>query len=153
LTAEQRFAHSFCRQGEPFMRTLSTCAVVASSILVVVAACQPKQDDAPAPGYGYPPGQAPPPGYTPPGQAPAPQYAPTAAPPATVAPTPGPVASGEMAVPGPIAFQCKDDVPCGTHHCNLKYGKCAFPCQSAADCLSPNSCMTGFCVPAPPAAH
>jgi hypothetical protein len=44
-------------------------------------------------------------------------------------------------------------VPCGTHHCNLQYGKCAFPCQSAVDCLSPNSCVAGLCVPAPPQAH
>ena len=138
------------------MRTLPTCAALASTILVVVAACQPKQDDAPAPGYGYPQGQ-PPPGYPPPGQtAPAPYGGvPTAAPPATMAPTaaPPPAGSGQMAVPGPIAFQCKDDVPCGTHHCNLQYGKCAFPCQSAADCLSPNSCMAGLCVPAPPTGH
>jgi len=68
--------------------------------------------------------------------------------------TPMPAGSGQMAVPGPIAFQCKDDVPCGTHHCNLQYGKCAFPCQSATDCLQPNTCNLGFCVPLPaPAAH
>jgi hypothetical protein len=52
-----------------------------------------------------------------------------------------------MAVPGAIAFQCHDDVPCGTHHCNVQYGKCAFPCQSAADCIAPNACMAGFCAP------
>jgi hypothetical protein len=137
------------------MRTLSTCAAMASTILVVVAACQPKQDATGQPGYGYPPGQAPA-GYPPPGQAPPPGYgygAPTAAPTAMPAPTAAPTGSGQMAVPGPIAFQCKDDVPCGTHHCNLQYGKCAFPCQSAADCLSPNSCMAGLCVPAPGGGH
>ncbi|HEY1694360.1 MAG TPA: hypothetical protein VGG39_19460 [Polyangiaceae bacterium] len=134
------------------MRTLSTLAAVSSAIFVVVAACQPKQDA--QPGYGYPQGGGAPGAY-PTGQAPPPQYgygAPTAAPPATApgpVPTAAPAGSGAMAVPGPIAFQCKDDVPCGTHHCNLQYGKCAFPCQSAVDCLNPNSCVAGFCVPAP----
>ena len=60
--------------------------------------------------------------------------------------------SGQMAVPGPVAFQCTNDVPCGTHHCNVQYGKCAFPCQTAADCISPNSCMMGLCVPQMPQA-
>jgi hypothetical protein len=136
------------------MRTLSTCASVAF-LFVVVAACQPKTQDTmppngmPPAGYPtYPPGQAPP-GYPtaqmPPGYpAPAPTVAPGVA--------PAPTASGQMAVPGPIAFPCTDDVPCGTHHCNLTYKKCAFPCQSAADCLQPNSCLAGFCVPVPPPA-
>jgi hypothetical protein len=65
------------------------------------------------------------------------------------APTAAP-AGGQMAVPGAVAFSCQNDVPCGTHHCNTQYGKCAFPCQSAADCISPNTCMLGLCVPAPP---
>ena len=139
------------------MRTLSTCASVAS-LFVVAAACQPRNQDAappngmpPAGTTAYPMGQ-PPPGY-PPAQAPPAAYPgaalPTAAPGTPAAPT----GSGPMAVPGPIAFQCKDDVPCGTHHCNLQYGKCAFPCQSAADCLQPNSCLAGFCVPMPPPTH
>ena len=58
-----------------------------------------------------------------------------------------------MAVPGPVAFQCQNDVPCGTHHCNVQYGKCAFPCQTNVDCITPNSCIMGLCVPAPPQAH
>jgi hypothetical protein len=136
------------------MRVLTHCATAASAILVVVAACQPKQDATGQPGYGYPPGQQPPPGYgAPPGQAPPPGYGYGAppAPPPTGAPPPAapPAGSAQMAVPGPIAFQCHDDVPCGTHHCNLQYGKCAFPCQSAADCLNPNTCIAGLCVPAP----
>jgi hypothetical protein len=137
---------------EIFMRALATCATLASMIGLVVAACQPRQDDQPA-GYpqGTPPGYPPPTataGYPPPGYPP-----PTATAPTGMPPTPAPTGSGTMAVPGPIAFQCKDDVPCGTHHCNLQYGKCAFPCQSAVDCLSPNSCVAGLCVPAPPTAH
>jgi hypothetical protein len=58
-----------------------------------------------------------------------------------------------MATPGPLAFSCQNDVPCGTHHCNMQYGKCAFPCQSANDCIPPNTCMAGLCIPAPPQAH
>ena len=140
------------------LRTLSTCAALAT-VFVVVTACQPRTQDgmppngAPPTGYpGYPPGQTPP-GYPPPGQNPG--YPPpgTTAPTAMPGTTPMPAGSGQMAVPGPIAFQCKDDVPCGTHHCNLQYGKCAFPCQSAADCLSPNSCMAGLCVRMPAASH
>jgi hypothetical protein len=58
--------------------------------------------------------------------------------------------STQLAVPGPVAFECQNDVPCGMHHCNAAYGKCAFPCQSNADCIEPNQCMAGLCVPAPP---
>jgi hypothetical protein len=142
---------------ETFMKALCTCATLASILGLLVAACQPKQDDVQT-GYpgGYPPGQTPPgyppatatAGYPPPGYPP-----PTATAPAGMPPSPAPTGSGTMAVPGPIAFQCKDDVPCGTHHCNLQYGKCAFPCQSAVDCLAPNQCVAGLCVPAPPQAH
>jgi hypothetical protein len=158
------------------MRTLSTCRAVAPFFLLSLfaAACAPKNqadyNTQPAPattaaGYpGYPPGTAPP-GYPPP-QAQNPQgypppaqtYAPYPAAPPPVAqpmpaPAPAPAASGQMAVPGPIAFQCQNDVPCGTHHCNMQYGKCAFPCQSVADCLAPNQCIAGLCVPIPPQQH
>jgi hypothetical protein len=138
------------------MRTLSIGASVAS-LFVIVTACQPKTQDnlppngMPPAGYTAYPTAQPPPGYPAP-QTPPAAYPGPAIPPATPGPTPAPSGSGQMAVPGPIAFQCKDDVPCGTHHCNLQYGKCAFPCQSIADCLQPNSCMAGFCVPMPPAA-
>ncbi|MDP9002654.1 MAG: hypothetical protein M3O46_21400 [Myxococcota bacterium] len=151
------------------MRTLVTCTAVAT-IFVVLVACAKKQDDTQPPATaptaaGYPPQGYPPPQPTYgqqqqpyPNQYPAPTAAyaqpgaqPTAAPPAPVAaPTGTPAAPGQMAVPGPIAFQCQNDVPCGTHHCNVQYGKCAFPCQSAADCITPNQCMAGLCVPAPP---
>ena len=140
------------------LRTLLPCAVVAC-VLVVAAACQPRNQDAAPPngmpptGYpAYPPGQTPPAGY-PPGQVPPGYPPPGTTPPVATGTIPMPAGSGQMAVPGPIAFQCKDDVPCGTHHCNLQYGKCAFPCASAADCLSPNSCMLGLCVPQPAASH
>jgi hypothetical protein len=153
----------------PRMAKLSTCISVASFVLVCAAACGPKSPDntqpnaaATATGYpGYPPpqqGYPPPQGqYPPAGQYPAPTatYGQYPAPPATAQPMPtaAPATSGQMAVPGPIAFQCQNDVPCGTHHCNVQYGKCAFPCQSAVDCISPNQCIAGLCVPAPPQAH
>jgi hypothetical protein len=146
------------------MRTISTCAVVAS-VFVVFAACGPKQDASQQPPtaptgtapYGYPqqPG-AYPQGYPqpaatyqqPPG---APTGYPTApAPMPTAAPTAP--AGGQMAVPGPVAFQCTNDVPCGTHHCNTQYGKCAFPCQTNVDCITPNACVMGLCVPQMPQA-
>jgi hypothetical protein len=146
------------------MRTLLTGTVALASLFVVVAACKKQDDTQPsnvAPtataGYpGYPPpqgtyGQYPQPAPTY-GQYPQqPQPMPTAPVPA---PAPAPAAApGQMAVPGPVAFTCQNDVPCGTHHCNVQYGKCAFPCQSAADCITPNTCVMGLCVPAPPQAH
>jgi hypothetical protein len=151
------------------MRTLSTCAV-AASVLVILGACggnkQPDANTAQYPQGQYPPGQYPqgqyPQGQYPQGQYPQGQYPqgqptaypqPTAPAPQPTAPQPQPAASGQMAVPGPIAFSCQNDVPCGTHHCNTQYGKCAFPCQSAVDCIAPNTCMAGLCVPAPPQSH
>jgi hypothetical protein len=80
------------------------------------------------------------------GQSPAPPAA-TQSP--APAPMPSPAAPGQMAAPGALASQCQNDLPCGTHRCNVAYGKCAFPCQTNVDCLAPNTCMTGFCVPAP----
>jgi len=142
------------------MRTLSTCAV-AASVFVIVAACQPKNQDSgmpppsgmPPTGYpAYPPGQAPA-GYPPGGQAGPPGYPAPGTTPPTATPAPGPAASGQMATPGPLAFACKDDVPCGTHRCNVPAGKCAFPCASAVDCLPPNQCSFGLCVPLPAASH
>jgi hypothetical protein len=154
------------------MRTISTCTAVAT-LFVVFAACGPKQDPnatAQQPGayptatgtvpYGYPqqPGAYPTAtGTAPYGYPQQPQTPPGAYPTATAAPTAAPAASGQMAVPGPVAFTCTNDIPCGTHHCNTQYGKCAFPCQSNTDCISPNACVMGLCVPqmpgAAPASH
>ena len=137
------------------MRPLSICTGVAF-VLVVAAGCQPKNQDvgmpngAPPTGYpAYPPGQVPPQGYPPagypPGQTPPPGVAtaPTGMPGMPPATTPVPAGSGQMAVPGPLALQCKDDVPCITHRCNVQYGKCAIPCQSNVDCLSPTPACPG----------
>ena len=155
------------------MRALLTCFAVASGV-VIVGACLPptrNQNDPanaqasassmyanypPPAGGQYPAGypQQPYPNAYPPPQG---TYA-QPYPPPTVPPTAGPVPTapatgGAMATPGPLAFQCQNDVPCGTHHCNTQYGKCAFPCQSATDCIAPNQCMAGLCVPAPPQQH
>jgi hypothetical protein len=143
------------------MRTLFTCTAVASLIVVVTACGSKNQQTQPAttPTAGYPPGQYPP-GQYPQGQYPgayptatAPYAAPGQAPTAAPGTVPGTAPTGQMAVPGPLAFTCQNDVPCGTHHCNTQYGKCAFPCQSANDCIAPNQCLAGLCVPAPPSGH
>jgi hypothetical protein len=148
------------------MRTLSICVGAASAIMLVVA-CGPKTPPAgTAPTATAYPGYPPPGGQYPqqPGAYPGAPGAPGAAPGyATAAPgqmppgqpgAPGaPTAAAPMATPGPLAFACQNDVPCGTHHCNTQYGKCAFPCQSAADCIQPNQCMAGLCVPLPPQPH
>jgi hypothetical protein len=144
------------------MRTLSIC-VAAASIALVVSACGSKNQQQPgtaptATGYpGYPPpgGQYPPQGGAYPGAAPTATYGgyPGAAPTGPAPVGPAPTGTAPMATPGPLAFSCQNDVPCGTHHCNTQYGKCAFPCQSAADCIPPNQCMAGLCVPAPPSGH
>ena len=155
------------------MRILRSFAAVGT-LLVVVGACKKQDDTQPSnvaptgsaayPGQAYPPGYPPQQGYgqypqqQPYGQQPAPGYGqyPQQPQPMPTAPAPGPTAAppagGQMAVPGPVAFTCTNDVPCGTHHCNTQYGKCAFPCQSAVDCIQPNTCMMGLCVPAPPGA-
>src|SRR5258708_7774816 len=149
------------------MRMLRTSAALGS-LFVIVAGCK-KQDDT-QPVSGAPTASAAYPGYPPPqgayGQYPQQQPYPQAAPgygqyptqpqPGATAPLPAataaPPAAGQMAVPGPVAFQCTNDVPCGMHHCNTQYGKCAFPCQSAVDCIAPNQCMMGLCVPQMPGA-
>lgn len=158
------------------MRMLSI-TVAATGLIVIAGACK-RQDDtqqpasAPAAPYygqapGYPApqpqgayGQVPapyptatygaPPAAPPPAQPPSPAPAPTVA---TAPAPPAPTGAGQMAVPGPVAFQCQNDLPCGTHHCNVQYGKCAFPCQTNVDCIAPNTCVMGLCVPAPPAQH
>jgi hypothetical protein len=139
------------------MRNIATAVAVIG--IIVVAACGNK-DATPAPtaptAGGYPPGQYPPPG-TPGYPPPAPGYPPTAAqpgypPPPGPTPPPGPApgpAPAAMSVPGPLAAPCNaDGASCGTHHCNTQYQKCAFPCQNAdADCIAPNGCVLGLCVP------
>lgn len=94
----------------------------------------------PAPGYPQPAPPQPGPGY-PPQPAPAPAPAP--------APTPPPAASAAapMSTPGLLALPCQSDAICGMHHCNTQYGKCAFPCQTPADCINNGQCVMGVCLP------
>jgi hypothetical protein len=151
------------------MRALATAFAVTISFPPVVACGNSDatpQPTAPTAGYGaYPPGypaqgQPPPPqGYPPasypPGYGPAaPQYTAAAPapyapppPPAPVAPYPAaPAATATMSTPGLLALPCQSDAICGLHHCNTQYGKCAFPCQTAVDCVS-NNCIMGVCLP------
>jgi len=105
------------------------------------ATAAPQYAPAPAPAPAYPtpypaPAPAPAPVYT---AQPAPTYAP--------APAPAPATTGTMATPGLLALPCSSDTACGLHHCNTQYSKCAFPCQTAADCVGSNQCVMGVCVP------
>src|SRR5260370_24627997 len=144
------------------MRTLLICTT-ALVLPGVVGGCK-KEDEtpttaAPSAAVAYPVSQTsgsrqPPDGRTP-ASAPATDSQslapPVATQPPTRAPSPMPrsAAPGQMAVPGPLASTCQNDVPCGTHYCNMAYGKCAFPSQTHVDCLAPNAFITGFFVPAP----
>lgn len=82
------------------------------------------------PGYGQQPQQ---PGY---GQQP------------TTTPQPTATATGGMSTPSPMAFPCQNDAACLTHKCNTAVGRCAWPCQSNADCTPGNTCAPPACVPA-----
>ena len=64
-------------------------------------------------------------------------------------PAPAPATASTMAVPGPLALPCQSDSACIMGRCNTQYQKCAFPCQSAADCAAGASCnaMSGLCLP------
>ena len=59
-----------------------------------------------------------------------------------------------LSVPGPAAFPCSNDSSCGTHKCNTRYGKCAWPCASDFDCRPGSVCFLASpqlatCVPTP----
>jgi hypothetical protein len=152
------------------VRTLGSLSLVA--VCFVAFACAPKTTSPTAtpgaaasayPGYGQPgapagypqagapagyPQQGAPAGYP---QQGAPAGYPQQAAPGTVpAPMPGAASSAApLATPGPLALPCTSDSACGLAHCNTQYGKCAFPCQQATDCISGATCntMTGLCLP------
>ncbi|HWO12163.1 MAG TPA: caspase family protein [Polyangiaceae bacterium] len=44
-------------------------------------------------------------------------------------------------------FPCKNDAQCLSHRCNVAYGRCAWPCQSDADCQPGYTCAAPTCVP------
>jgi hypothetical protein len=111
------------------------------------ATAPPQPDPAPTYAPAPAPTYAPQPVYT---AQPTPTYAPPAPAPAPApppAPAPGPAASGQMATPGLLALPCQSDAICGWYHCNVQAGKCASPCQSAVDCVAPNQCVMGACLP------
>jgi hypothetical protein len=120
------------------MRRILAAVVGIVSVVALSAAC--KKDD-PPPAQPVPYAQ---PGYN---------TAPTAtAPPTATIAQPVP---GQMSVPGPTALACSNDSQCMTHHCNTQYGKCAFPCQSDADCIQGAACFVAggpaaACLPKPP---
>ncbi|MDF2693654.1 MAG: hypothetical protein K0S65_2037 [Labilithrix sp.] len=137
------------------MARISLAAFGVVSVVALVVAC--KKDEpppaAPAPGQqpygqpqpGYPqPGQ---PGYPPPGQALPAQTG-----------QPGAPVPGQMSTPGPTALACQNDSQCMTHRCNVQFQKCAFPCQSDADCIQGTTCFVAggpaaACLPKPPGAQ
>ena len=134
------------------LKTLAVFFQVALSTLVLSSAfvaCKseepPQQGGYPQQGqpagYGQPPAQ---PGYAQPAPtAPAPAAAPAAVPaPAAAAP-----AGAPLSTPGPLALPCSSDANCATHHCNTQFGKCVFPCLNDGDCIAPNRCMAGACLP------
>ena len=88
-------------------------------------------------GYGQPPAQ---PGYAAPAPTPAPAPAPAPAAPAAAV-------AGPLSTPGPLALPCTSDANCATHHCNPQFGKCVFPCLNDNDCIAPNHCVSGACLP------
>jgi hypothetical protein len=91
------------------------------------------------PGYGQQPGYGTQPGY---GQQPAPGYG------QQPAPQPAPTATGTMSTPAAMAFPCQTDATCLSHRCNTQVGRCAWPCQSNADCNPGFQCVSPACVPA-----
>jgi hypothetical protein len=65
-----------------------------------------------------------------------------------------PATASTTSQPSPMAFPCQTDDACVTHRCNTQVGRCAWPCQSEADCRPGNQCISPACVPttvAPPA--
>lgn len=95
----------------------------------------------PQAGYGQPAPAAVPAGTTPVATTPAPAAVPATTPAA---------AGATLSAPGPLALPCTSDAQCATAHCNTQFGKCVFPCQNDNDCIAPNRCMAGACLPAIP---
>ncbi len=76
-------------------------------------------------------------------QASVPANAPGAPSPVSSAPAPLAAPAGSLATPGAAAASCRDDSECGAHRCNVPAGKCAFPCQTDADCARGATCARG----------
>lgn len=56
--------------------------------------------------------------------------------------------TGTMSKPADYAFPCQSDAQCVAHRCNVAAGKCAWPCQTNADCQPGFQCLSPQCVPA-----
>jgi hypothetical protein len=109
--------------------------LVPGFVLLAIATtygCRPQQQPPPPQGGPYGPGYGPQPG---PGYAPQPGYGPNygAGNAQPYAPTTPP--------PSPMSPLCQQDGACGPAHCNLQYGKCAFPCGSNNDCMPGAQCL------------
>jgi hypothetical protein len=129
--------------------------LAAASVGLCVLSLLACKSEEPAQTGGYPQQPAQPAAV---GQAPQqPGYGqPAATTPAPVATTPAPVATtpaapaATLSPPGPLALPCTSDAQCATARCNTQFGKCVFPCQNDNDCIAPNRCMAGACLPAMP---
>lgn len=143
------------------MARISLAALGVVSVVALVVACKKDEPPPVAPAPSAQPYGQPPPGYAQPGQ---PGYQPQPQPGYPPQPQPQPgqpgtaPAPGQMAVPGPTALACQNDSQCMTHRCNLQYQKCAFPCQSDADCIQGATCFVAggpaaACLPKPPGAQ
>jgi hypothetical protein len=133
-------------EGKETPMQMAKLLLVLAAPLVVITGCK-KEEESPPPQapYGQQPyGQpAPAPTYGQPAPAPAPAPAP-----GQPAPAPGqPAPAGTMSQPSPMALQCTSDANCFLHRCNTAVGKCAWPCQTVADCNPGNQCMSGACIP------
>jgi hypothetical protein len=67
------------------------------------------------------------------------------------APAQGPGMSKTMN-PDPEGFVCKSDTDCVLHRCNTKHSRCAYPCESDADCAPGTRCGAPACIPVNPTA-
>jgi hypothetical protein len=135
---------------------LNDLAMIGIGLVALVSGCKSEE---PAQTGGYPQqtqpaGVAQPPqqpGYaTPTTTAPATTPPPAATPTPGAVPGPAPATAGPLSPPGPLALPCTSDAQCATAHCNTQFGKCVFPCQNDNDCIAPNRCMAGACLPAMP---
>ncbi len=134
------------------LKKLAASGFGAGIILFLALGCKSEE---PAQQGGYPQQTQPAAVGQPPQQ---PGYGqPAATTPVATTPAPGttpvataPAAAGPLSPPGPLALPCTTDAQCATAHCNTQFGKCVFPCQNDNDCIAPNRCMAGACLPAMP---
>ena len=134
------------------MRNIALVGVVAAATRHFVQAaaigcaisCAKHSDH---PKAAYPPAHAPDTPVAPGTPAPASSDGTTpafAATPAAAGPAAG-VSPPALATPKPLP--CTADAHCLTHRCNLATQKCAWPCQTDADCTPGNACITPTCLP------